>query len=470
MPFQKAPGRGTPGPGEPLRVGDHTVSTMGARVRARRTTLLKGIIATALVAALAGSSTAATPGIPARVGDFGGANIEERSYPVLDAAGNADGSATWRVVGGTGNCCENYLAASRDGRLYDFGGTYLRFTKDEGRKWTEVRPLEPLLSGEGALSVAPNGDVIGMTWDPYSGDHILTFKYEVETESWIYSETKLHAPFFDRPWLAVATGPFEIDGQSFPYVSILMSNFAPHRDIWYVSVDGLNYVVPSARTVDAITEAADAGKLKLSPDPAADWNQPQTQSGVTPISGGGALASDMGAFDAGVPRYILKAPKLRWARVGKLSIPKGRLQIDSRGWLHHVHAPEGEGSFVYSISTDGGETWKRSPVKLPAGHATEDFDFRANGKLGITALAIHARNKPEKTDQDLLYKFSSTRPKPKLERVYLVGDGDQDIGRGISSSIRFDFPTVAILPNGTIALSFADKAHSSPAIALLLGE
>lgn len=180
-------------------------------------------VATAATASVVDASSSV---LPARVMPYDQAFVDVKSYPVFDAGGDPLGSARWRVIQNTGNCCENYLATTRDGDLLDFGGTYLRFSEDKGQTWLQVRPLEPLVNGEGAVSVAPTGDIIGMTWDPYSGDHIVTFKYDVEEEAWLYSETKLHTPFFDRPWLAVVRGPFDFGGVEAPYVSILMSNFS----------------------------------------------------------------------------------------------------------------------------------------------------------------------------------------------------------------------------------------------------
>lgn len=416
------------------------------------------------VIAVAATALAQATGIPARTSDYNGAMVENVDYPVLDRNGDPAGKATWRVVANTGNCCENYLAVTKQGRLLDFGGTYLRFSDDKGQTWKEVRPIEPLVSGEGAITVAPNNDLIGMTWDPYSGDHILTFKYEAGANSWIYSETKLHAPFFDRPWIAVVKGPFRIGSQKIEYISILTSNF--WRDPWYISLDGLNYFLPTHRSLDGAFEGLDDGKLKLDPDPAADWMQPQTQSGIIPMSGGGALSSDMNPFEDGVPAFVLKGPNLRWKRFEDKRLPRGRLLVDSRGWLHNVRAKKGD--VIYSISATGGKTWTKKTVDLPGDHRSEDFDFRANGALGITAIAVHAHSKSEEQDQDLVYRFSTKKRKPVLTHAYFVGNGDLDIGFGLGSNIRFDFPTLAILPDGTIATSFGDDAHREPATAILL--
>src|SRR5256885_12217104 len=61
-----------------------------------------------------------------------------------------------------------------------------------------VRPLTPLVNGEGTIVVAPNGDVVAIGWDPYSGDHLQSFKYEAFSGKWFYAEQPLHQPFYDR--------------------------------------------------------------------------------------------------------------------------------------------------------------------------------------------------------------------------------------------------------------------------------
>jgi hypothetical protein len=62
-----------------------------------------------------------------------------------------------------------------------------------------VRPLNPLVNGEGSMAMAPNGDVIGMTWDAYSGDHFVAYKYDAVSAKWFTLDNAVHQPFYDRP-------------------------------------------------------------------------------------------------------------------------------------------------------------------------------------------------------------------------------------------------------------------------------
>jgi hypothetical protein len=97
----------------------------------------------------------------------------------------------------------------------------VNYTDDRGLTWKSVRPLEPLVNGEGAIAMAPGGDVIGVEWDPYSGDHLIAFKYTALTGRWQYKEMPLHQPFYDREWISVLSDLFTIDGQLVPYVTFI---------------------------------------------------------------------------------------------------------------------------------------------------------------------------------------------------------------------------------------------------------
>jgi hypothetical protein len=143
--------------------------------------------------------------------------VVTRKYQSVDHGsqpGSADdrtGTTKWRVVASTGNCCENYLTTSKQGRLFDFGGTYLHFSDDRGLTWKQVEPLTPLITGEGTIAVAPNGDIIGIGWDPYSGDHLQAYKYEAFSGKWWYDELPLHQPFY-----AVTVCDFNATGEWLP--------------------------------------------------------------------------------------------------------------------------------------------------------------------------------------------------------------------------------------------------------------
>ena len=234
----------------------------------------------AAIAALGPSTAAAlpSPALPAQV-----VSIQRPTalvaYPTVDYGKKTRaGSTTWRVVQGTGNCCENYLTTTKGGRLLDFGGSFVNFTDDRGLTWHQVRPLTPLVNGEGTIVLAPNGDVDAIGWDPYSGDHLQAFKYEAFSGKWFYAEQPLHQPFYDREWITVVPGPFSIGGRTVPFISFLKGGY-PWKDPAFVSTDGLTYTDASSmfldETLNAPVEVMNAIPSSIDPNV-----RPSKRSGV----------------------------------------------------------------------------------------------------------------------------------------------------------------------------------------------
>jgi hypothetical protein len=197
---------------------------------------------------------------------------------------------TWRIIEETGNCCETYLTTTAGGRLLDFGGRYVYFSDDRGLTWRRVEPLVPLMNGEGAIVVAPSGDVVGVEWDPYSGDHLQFYKFEADTQQWLYTEMPVHQPFYDREWVAVLPGPVTIGGQTHEYVSFVKGGVP--KEVWFYSTDGIHYHQVTSKGVDQLlSEAATQGPLPTAASPISDWAQPNTNGGMTQLGGGDLLAS-----------------------------------------------------------------------------------------------------------------------------------------------------------------------------------
>ena len=49
-----------------------------------------------------------------------------------------------------------------------------------------------------------------------------------------------------------------------------------------------------------------------------------------------------------------------------------------------------------------------------------------------------------------------------LQRRYTVGKGDTGSAAGVGNSVRMDFQSIAILPDGRLALSFLDSTTHYP--------
>jgi hypothetical protein len=436
------------------------------RIAAARAATIFAVTAALLFASVG----AQTPGVKeASVVDLMTASAVH-DYPTVDhgphpsARDDRNGTTEWLVVLDTGNCCENYLTITPEGRLLDFGGTYINFTDDRGRTWKQVRPASRLSNGEGAIVVAPGGDVLGVQWDPYSGDHLIAFKYVPRDDKWLFNELPVHTPFFDREWIAVVPGPFTIEGRKVPYISFVKGAW-PSKELWFYSTDGLDYTQISSKFVDRTLADVEEKDLQVGSHEELDWIQPNTNGRLTPLGHGGALAGPDSPF--GDEWALLDPEELRWSgyRFKDGTRPEGRFQVDSAGRLHNVIPKESK--FKYRISSNGGHSWRTVRVSLPKKHEIEEVDFRANRAVGVAAVAIHSHDKKSDKDRDLLYKFDIRSGTANLLRTYEVGLGDINGASGFGASIRFDFETVAIFPDGRVAMSFYDSTTGNqPALAI----
>lgn len=419
-----------------------------------------------LLAASMHAATAVQVGLAPRISGTS-KPLETQSYPVLTAAGLPAGNASWRIVNGVGNCCENYLGVTSAGRLLSLAGGDLEFSDDRGLNWTRIAATTPLFGAEGGASAAPGGDIVGVTWDPYSGDRVVSYKFEADENRWYFLEGNLHTPFADRPWIAVLPGPFVLGGVSIPYLSVLSAG-TPTKEVLFVSTDGLTYAEPSSSMLDAISNVAASRYLEPVADPVTDSLQAIRATAFVPLPGGGALAQRI--VQAGCPTRILDS-LLRWSC---FSLPNGNtlsndLVVDSKGWIHEVVDDDNSG-FLYRISKDGGRTFKEIALQLPGTRGWESWDFKASGAAGVMALAVHTGDFPGGTDLDYVFKVSTSGADPVLTKIMQVGRGGIDFTKGINvgGAYRFDFASLVIFPDGKVATSFGDSSHRSPALAVEL--
>ena len=63
---------------------------------------------------------------------------------------------------------------------------------------------------------------------------------------------------------------------------------------------------------------------------------------------------------------------------------------------------------------------------------------------------------------DLVYAFDIGSNTPILLRRYTVGLGDTGSQAGVGNNIRMDFQTVAVYPDGKLAVSFLDSTTHYP--------
>ena len=451
---------------------------MPAAHRPRTAVLLAG----ALVLAAAAAATSAPPtALPTSERPLTEKAVLE-TYRVLDAQGRPKGNATWLVNTAGGNCCEVLVHATRDGRIIEFGGSFPAVSSDRGRTFKEIRPLTPPTSdfddraprqvggGEGTVVMAPGGDIVGVTWDPYSGDRLQSFFYSAKEKKWLYGEMPVHEPFYDREWVAVAKGPFTIRGTTAPWVSMVLSNFS--RKVILMSTNGIDYFTPSNADLESVVGGTQSRRLTGPADLDLDYMQGHSETRIVPVPGGGALSLSAVGGSSCDTQYLERDGSWSCYEAEGFSV-EGALHADSRGWLHDVAVVADE--VKYRISRDGGKTWTSRAFTIPGGAASvESYDFKAHGKLGVTAVALHVLKEDDK-HQDMVMRLDTRSGMPRLVETYLVGKGDMKFTSGLDvsglvenkKSNRFDFASVAILPDGALAVAFVDKKHDDPATAVL---
>jgi len=412
------------------------------------------------VAALAGPPVPATPATPTPAPNE---QYRAATFRTLDAQGRPDGTSTWHWTTGGGNCCEVYVSSTASGRLLEYGGTWPWYSDDAGKSWTRIVPLTPLRSGEGAIVAGPYGDIFGVGWDPYTGDHLQGLRYTGSRKQWEVAEAPLHSPFFDREWITYVKGPFlDEQGRKVEFITLVRGGTGS-KAVHLISTDGLSYTTPSVPRVDL--QSAPEPRffdIKVVKAPAADWWQPNPGALTLPMNAGGVLLFDRDGLPATAHAAWLNPSTLKWEPVRLAFKPTGPVRQDSRGWLTMATTQGSE--ILLQVSPNGGRTWKNLTLALPESHPRFEtggnfFDIKVNGKLGRAVISTRAINKADH-GQDVVWSVDIRSAQPKLLETYAVGRGDLSTIVGVlgSTSNRFDFPSVAMLPDGRIAVSFDDTS------------
>ncbi len=420
--------------------------------------LAGGLVLAVSAVALAGPSLPATQATPTPAP----ADYRAATYKTFDAAGRPSGTAKWHWTTAGGNCCEVYVTATSAGRLLEYGGTWPFYSDDRGKTWHRIVPLTPLRSGEGALVAGPRGDVFGIGWDPYTGDHLQGLRYTHASKKWEVAEAPLKSPFFDREWITYVKGPFRDEqGATVPYVTLVRGGTAT-KAVELLATDGLSYTTVTVPGRD-VTSGPEPRffDIKTVKNPDADWWQPNPGTFTLPMNAGGVLLFENSGDNLGAPAAWLNPTTLKWERVRLAFTPTGTVRQDSRGWLTMVSRRGNE--LTLALSSDGGRRWREVLLPLPESHPKIEgsgnfFDVKVNGKLGQAVVSTRADNRAQ-LGQDVVWRVSIKGAQPKVLKTYAVGKGDLSTTIGVLGSLanRYDFPSVALLPDGRIAVSFDDS-------------
>jgi len=416
------------------------------------------------------------------------------AYPVYDGRGRRS-TATWRMSTAGGNCCETYVSAAPDGRLIESGGTYPWYTTDQGRHWYQVKfdladqndNGQTIAGGEGATVVGPGGDVYGVTWDAYSGDHLQAYRYTAQTNSWSVADIVMKSPFYDRPWLTYAKGPFTLDSANASQV-LDVTGGGITKDIDTLSSDGLNYGDPSYFSHDESQAPTANFRIPVVPNADADWWQPHPGTGTLPLTGGGLLrfnnADDLtGASGCSAARLVPSTSTWQCVKLRGTFLP-GVIRQDSRGYLTDVYSVDNGAALALATSRDGGVHWRTVTLRVPGAvrhlETPSMYDVVANGALGQAVVSARFDD-ANGNGQDIVFRVNTQKTKPQLMQTYFVGKGDLNTANDVTGSAgyRFDYESVALLPDGNIAVTFDDStclqpstrdpSHRSPEVAVLVG-
>ena len=421
------------------------------------------LAATALVALAAGAALAgpAVPGLPATPTPYP-SQLHPATFKVFDATGRQTGTAKWHWTSTGGNCCEVYITSTSKGQLLEYGGSEPFLSSDRGRTWQRVAFTTPLYNGEGAMVAGPGGDVFGVGWDAYTGDHLQGVKYTAATRTWSVAEAPLKTPVFDREWITYVKGPFLDNGRKVPYLTLVRGGTAT-KAVELIATDGMSYTTPTYPNLDVSQSSAEPRgfRIPVVRNPDADSWQPNPGTYTVPLNAGGVLLLNNPDDDLGADAAWLNPTTLTWEAVRLAFRPTGVVRQDSRGWLTMVTRKGNQ--LELKLSRDGGVSWRATTLVLPSTVSKIEssgsfFDVKVNGRLGQAVVSTRADNRYGQ-GQDVVWRVDLRTAQPVVSKVYAVGLGNAPTAVGLVAGLaadRFDFPSVTLLPDGRIAMSFQD--------------
>lgn len=403
------------------------------------------------------------------------------------------GNASWAVFGNEegGNCCEHYLAGTKEGWIVNFGGEYPTWSEDRGHTWQEYIPeifsqlgcLEPKPTvpgqeglGEGSIVQATNGDLISMGWFPYpslsGADQFYAFLYDADDGEWSWCFNRTPEPFYDRSWQVEVIGPINggIYGNG-DYATIVISNF------WHqvqniggqISTDGLNYDYINFPDRDSSLASIEVDLTASSLGPEWDFTKPHKEMRAFPVPSGGLYFPNY--FIDGTDAFL--DTSLNWWSATSLNgstLPSEYCAIDSSSALHCVIAEGTE--ITHLMSWDGGESWENNTYEL-SGFATEieEWEFHSNGVHDLFVLNVRYQS-ASGPDVDIAWHVRDFSDSLIPDSKTYLGQGDLDSTSGAGADIRFDFASMGILPDGGSFIAYHDSTDPDPlfGVELLLPE
>ncbi len=408
---------------------------------------------------------------------------DQRNFTSIDLAINSSTNLSWAVFGNEegGNCCEHYLAATKEGLILNFGGEYPTWSVDRGHTWDEYIPsifsqfgcMEPKPTvpgqeglGEGSIVQATNGDIISMGWFPYpsssGADQFYAFFYDSEAEEWSWCFNRTPEPFYDRSWQVEVIGPISggIYGSG-PWASLVISNF------WHqvqnvggqISTDGLNYDYFPFPDRDADLDVVQVNLTATDLGMEWDYTKPHKEMRAFPVPSGGLYFPDY--FVNGDDAYL--DTNLDWYKAETMegnSLPSEYCAFDSSGALHCVVR---ENMVLrHQLSWDGGESWLNQSYNISEmASDIEEWEFHSNGEHDLFVLNVRYQSS-DGPDVDVAWHVREYSQSLVPDQLTYLGLGDLDSTSGAGNDIRFDFASMGILPDGGSFIAYMDSSDPDP--------
>jgi hypothetical protein len=411
---------------------------------------------------------------------------DPRNFSTIDLGINQSAEFDWAVFGNEegGNCCEHYLATTKEGLILNFGGEYPTWSEDRGHTWDEYLPSilgqvgcrewKPTVPGqeglgEGSIVQATNGDLISMGWFPYpstsGADQFYAFYHPAgnDPDDWEWCFNRTPEPFYDRSWQVEIVGP--INGGLFgsgEWGSLVISNF------WHqvqniggqLSTDGLNYEYFGFPDRDSNLDemVVDLNFVNASLGPEWDFTKPHKEMRSFPVPSGGLYFPNY--FVNGDDAYV--DTNLDWwkgvTKEGN-SLPSQYCAFDSSGALHCLQVA---GTTIqHMVSWDGGENFTIQNYTHESASEIEEWEWHSQGENDLFVLAVRYQEDGG-PDKDVAYHTRAYSESLVPDQMTWIGLGDIDSTSGAGQDIRFDFASMGILPDGGAVIAYHDNSDPDP--------
>ncbi|MEC8877572.1 MAG: hypothetical protein VX554_00150, partial [Candidatus Thermoplasmatota archaeon] len=84
-----------------------------------------------------------------------------------------------------------------------------------------------------------------------------------------------------------------------------------------------------------------------------------------------------------------------------------------------------------------------------------------NLDLAVISMRVQTENSGISSDADLVFHIRDYRESMEADSITLIGLGDLDATSGAGNDVRFDFSSMAILPDGGVVVAYHDSTDDN---------